>query len=293
MGRNEEAILKTLLYADIFNFPLKKDEIWKFLISKRKISKPLLFKKTQNIDKFIDSNGEYLYVKGRNKIVNLRKEKERISAQKLIKAKGIINKLVIIPTVKLIGISGALSMSNSVKNDDIDIFVICKKDFIWLTRFLIILILIFFGRYRYKNSQSFSDKICLNMLLDEQNIRFKKNRQNLYTAHEIAQLIPIINRNNSYEKFILKNSWIRKYLANLIIPNKKKYENKKNLLNDVIINICKLFLMEEILKFIQIKYMKKSITKEVIEDGYLAFHPFDYNDYVLKTYNKKIKKYKI
>lgn len=293
MGRNEQAILKTLLYADIFHFPLKKDEIWKFLISKRKINKTFLFKNTQSINKFIGSKEEYFYIKGRGKIISLRKEREGISAEKLIKAKKIINKLTIIPTVKLIGISGALSMNNSDKNDDIDLFVISKKGFVWTTRFLIILILILFKQYRYKNSRNFSNKVCLNMILDEKNVRFEKSKQNLYKAHEIAQLIPIINNNNSYEKFILKNSWSQEYLANFRIFQKENFKKEKNLRNNLIISIFKFFVLEKILKFMQIKYMKKSITKEVIEEGYLAFHPFDYNGYVLKTYDKKIKKYRI
>src|SRR5687768_3690701 len=37
----EQAVLKTLLYSDIFDFPLTKHELWKFLISPREIDKKL------------------------------------------------------------------------------------------------------------------------------------------------------------------------------------------------------------------------------------------------------------
>ncbi len=35
----EKAIIKTLLYSDIFNFPLSKDELWQYLISSEKIDR--------------------------------------------------------------------------------------------------------------------------------------------------------------------------------------------------------------------------------------------------------------
>ena len=37
----EQAVLKTLLYSDLFDFPLTKNELWKFLISPREVDKHL------------------------------------------------------------------------------------------------------------------------------------------------------------------------------------------------------------------------------------------------------------
>lgn len=292
MGSNEQSILKTLLYADIFNFPLKKNEIWRFLITDRKINSNLLFKNISSINKFIEVKDDYFFIKGKSRLTNLRRKREKESLKKLLKARAIIEKISFIPTIKLIGISGALSMKNSDEDDDIDLFVISKKGFAWTTRFMLVLILILLRSYRHKNSKIFADKICLNMILDEENILFKKNNQNLYTAHEIVQLIPVLDKGNVYQKFISKNNWIKKYLANFYIP-KKYIITKENLFNNLIVIILKIIFLEEILKFIQIKYMEKNITKEIIEKGFLAFHPFDYNAYVLSVYKKNLKKYKI
>lgn len=292
MGSNEQSILKTLLYADIFNFPLKKNEIWRFLITERKVNSNLLFKNISSIDKFIEVKNDYFFIKGKSRLINLRRKREKESLKKLLKAKAIIAKISFIPTVKLIGISGALSMKNSDEDDDIDLFIISKKGFAWTTRFVLVLILIFLRSYRHKNSKDFADKICLNMILDEENILFKKNNQNLYTAHEIVQLIPVLDKGNIYQKFIKKNNWIKKYLANYYIQ-KKNINTKENFLNNLIVIILKIIFLEKILKFIQIKYMEKNITKEIIEKGFLAFHPFDYNAYVLSVYKKNLKKYKI
>jgi len=48
MDSREEAILKTLLYSSLFDYPLKKEEIYNFLIAK-KISKNELLKSLNNV----------------------------------------------------------------------------------------------------------------------------------------------------------------------------------------------------------------------------------------------------
>src|SRR4029077_2383595 len=124
MDGNEE-VLKTLLYSDIFDYPLTKEEIFKFLISEKKISK-------QNIFKIIDSSKNikeekgYYFIGNKNEFVEKRVDRINISFGKRNLAKKIIKMISLIPTINLIGISGALSMNNSKAEDDIDIFVICQ-----------------------------------------------------------------------------------------------------------------------------------------------------------------------
>lgn len=40
----EIKINKTLCYSDLFDYPLKKEELWKYLISSTKVEKELLTK---------------------------------------------------------------------------------------------------------------------------------------------------------------------------------------------------------------------------------------------------------
>ena len=165
MGSKKEAILKTLLYSDLFDFPLTEEEIYKFLIFK-KIDKDQLSKLLENKNLSIDRLNNFFFLKGRGKIVKERLMKEKFSLEKLEKAKKIIKFLGLIPTIKLIGISGTLAVMNCKKDDDIDIFVIAENKLVWTTRFFTAIMLIFLGVYRNKNSTANNNKICLNLLLD-------------------------------------------------------------------------------------------------------------------------------
>src|ERR1035437_3295942 len=166
MDSRERAILKTLLYSNLFDYPLKREEIYKFLITDKKIEKTEFHKAFKTLRIPVKSSEGFYFLFERKELVKIRKEREKISLGKMQKAKKIIRILSLIPTIKFIGISGALSMKNSDKDDDIDIFVITKKGSVWITRFIMVVFLLMLGVYRNKNSKTYSDKICLNMLLD-------------------------------------------------------------------------------------------------------------------------------
>ena len=59
-----------------------------------------------------------------------------------------------------------------------------------------------------------SDKICLNLWLDETALSLPRNQRNLYTAHEVVQVKPILDRDYTYLKFIIANLWLKNYLPN-------------------------------------------------------------------------------
>jgi hypothetical protein len=194
MDSKSKAILRTLLYSDLFDYPLRKSEVYRFLISKEKISRQDILNIFSKKVLPVGESEEYLYLIDRSALVAKRKKREKISLKKLEFAKKIINKISYVPSVRFIGISGGLSMKNCDEDDDIDLFVITDAGLTWITRLLLVLALTLLGVYRSRSSKSYSNKICLNMILDENHIGFTKTNQDLYTAHEIVQLLPVFNR---------------------------------------------------------------------------------------------------
>lgn len=51
--------------------------------------------------------------------------------------------------------------------------------------------------------------------------------------------------------------------------------------------------LEVIAKKIQLKYMAKKITTEIVEDGRILFHPGDGHQQIMLKYQKKLKSLKI
>jgi len=293
MDNNQKLIIKTLLYSDIFDFPLLENEVWNYLISEGKVDKEPFDKELKKINSVVFRKNNYLFTTDRESIVKKRLKRIKESKIKLEYARKIIRKLFSVSTVMFIGISGNLSMLNSEKKDDIDIFVIVKKNKIWITRFFLIAILKFMGVYRKRGEKVVSNKFCLNMLVDETSLKLSSNFQNLYTAHEVSQLMPIRQRSGFYKKFIESNSWTTHFLPNVKDEiEKREIENHKDSLFEKIFSVFLLIpSLEFFSRILQLHFINKNITSETVSNNFLAFHPRDYKSEVLLQYNKSLLKY--
>lgn len=290
-SRLSRAIVKTLSYSDIFDYPLTLSEIKKYLIG-FSLNQNLHLEKTIKSFSLIKFKKGYYYFNSRQDIVGLRIKKEKISKQKLKIAHAIARLLFKIPTVKMIAITGNLALLSSDKNDDIDFLIITRNNRMWTTRFLCVLYLKIIGAYRKPKQNQVSDKICLNMFLEEDHLSLPVNEQDLYSAHEIIQMKPLFTR-PGYENIILKNNlWVKKFLPNAIKSGKGR---SLTYLSRCDLGICsELFnFLELLFKKFQLFYMKPRRTTEVIRDGYLRFHPKDARIFILKEYQKRLKKYSL
>ena len=290
MDNSVNAVLKTLIYSDIFDYPLKKQEIYRYLIES-KINEESLGQILASIDRHIAFKNNYYCLLGRENIIKKRIQREKESKIKLQIAQTIIKRISFLPTTLVIGISGALAMENAEEKDDIDLFIITKKNTLWSTRLFLILLLKIMGKYRKRGDKNVANKICLNMFLDQDGLVLPVERQNLYSAHEITQLLPIFQRQNTYQKFLNSNTWVYKFLPN---ARKKKADTINNLEYSIssIFNFIFFFPpLELISKKIQLYFIEKHKTVETISDKMLAFHPIDYNKQTSLLYEKRLKKY--
>ncbi|MEA3354884.1 MAG: hypothetical protein U9Q63_00140 [Patescibacteria group bacterium] len=137
--------LKAIIYADIFNYPLTKKEINKWLIQGQSLTGDLAegqvgTAKLEGLS-LMGKTKSYYHLPNRSNIISLRQKRYRFSQLKLKKAKKITKILSFIPSIELIALTGALAMNNSDKNDDIDLMIVTKTNSLWLTRLLTIFIL--------------------------------------------------------------------------------------------------------------------------------------------------------
>lgn len=278
----KKAVLSALAYHSIFNYPLTFEEIYKFTevkTNKKKLSEALLeLRKSEKIFKITDF---YSLTKS-EKFTFLRKKRQAISKQKMKKASVFVNILSTIPTIKLVAITGALSLKNSDENDDIDLLIIASNNRIWTSRFFANLLLFPYKRSPRSNKQK--DKACLNIFLDESKLRIEN--KNLYIAHEIAQMKVVLNTDNTYEKFIKENHWVYDFLPNWI-PEKVSSKNKYSFNFPIELSIFT-NKVEDVLKKYQLNYMKEKVSSEKITDKQLFFHPKQTNQKIMKEYREKV-----
>lgn len=213
----EKAILKTLIYADIFDYPLKVYEIHKWLIG-RKATLRQIEKTLVDLNKLRKVKGKkgYFFLPGQEGLIRKRHIREKQAHKFLLKVKIITAVLKIIPWIKLIGISGGLAMENTNKTDDIDLFIITAKNRLWTVRLLVLGLLSMIGQRRKagESGRKIAGKICLNTLLEED--RLGQGKGDIYLAHEVLQMKVLWQRDGIYSKYLEDNNWAFKLLPNWI-----------------------------------------------------------------------------
>jgi hypothetical protein len=305
----QKAILSTLAYADIFDYPLRENEIWRFLISNFQFPTPYLIrgnfqKKLLALSARVSKKEGFYFLKGREKIVAIRKKRERWSKEKLKIAHRVAKWLRLIPTIKMVGVTGALAMNNSDKSDDIDLLIVTRGNRLWLTRLATVLLVELMANRRHPGDKEVADKICLNMFLDEDHLGVPKKEQDLFSAHEVCQLKPIWDRDGTYQKFLKGNRWVEKYLPNVIKfkvqSSKSKIIVQNSKLFSFLILLCNfsffIFLFSFIERFVyrlQLNYMKSKRTTEIVEPYRIRFHPQDCRGWIMVEYQKRLKKLEI
>lgn len=285
MVLTERAILATLRYHQIFNYPLKKTEIERLLISGKKVSSKEL---EQGLKSLIKKKKIYFYspfyfLPQKQKSISLRKVKKANNQKKWIIASKVIVFIKFISWVKMVAVTGALAMDNAEENDDIDLLIVTSAKRLWSTRLLVVIILELLGKRRRPNSKSIENKFCLNMFLTEKSLALPAKKRNLFTAHEIVQLKPVYDKENTYLSFRRENVWVEEYLANSRIKaslkKEQKTRQKKNFLTFIF--DC----LEKLVYTFQLKYMKKKRSIELVAPQLAFFHPVNRGKSILKKFN--------
>lgn len=300
MDNLKDALIKTLYYASIFDYPLTQAQLWRFLIWKRKTRPSFsLFLKTVDWlsqKKQLFQIGGFYLIDNQPSWVKLRRQKENYARNKLKICWNTISFLRLIPTIELIGLTGKLALKIAEKDDDIDLLIITKSNALWLTRLLVISMLAFIGVKRQPCCKKAQNLICVNMFLDKDHMQISKDERDLYSAHEIVQLEPIYEKNNCYQDFLFRNQWVKDYLPNAIRDTKILGEKDIKRKNNLILLVSKylsvlIFFLEQVSQKLQLWYMRKRRTREVIRKGYVRFHPQDARSWILLKYNEIVRKH--
>jgi hypothetical protein len=283
------AALWTLTYSDLYAFPLTIAEVVRYWEGAETITENECRDALISLYPLIRERSGYYFLAGREKIVSRRVRRQRYVQEKKQLAEKVARILGKIPTVYLIGISGSVAVGAASADDDIDLFIITKKNTLFLTRIFILCILQFLGLRRRRRGEIQRNAVCVNMLLDETTLKLEAARQDIYTAREIAQLVPLFERQHSYQRFWKANQWVKSYLPNAAMRTVWFRKNSTDY-GERIFARLPLLIPEKLVKLLQWHIIAAHTTNETVRENFLAFHPNDYRQRILKRREKRLKK---
>ncbi len=293
----EEAITKTLAYRDIFDYPLTAEEVWQFLVEEKATKKRVERALTAMVAKgLIGGREEFYFLPGRETIVPLRRRRETVSKGKLAKARKRAAWLRLIPWVRAVFATGAVAVGNADEAADLDILIVTSPGRLWLARFLVFSVLLLLGAKRKAKSPIGKDKICPNMFFVSSSLALPRNERNLYTAHEAVQAKLLWERGSIHRQFLAENNWIGKFLPNWE-PQLRGLEawkceggrgEKEVGKKAVSLAFPPLNFLEKAAYELQLKYMARRRTTEVVSPERILFHAKDLPAIILAAYRARL-----
>lgn len=262
----------SVFYHDLFDYPLNFAEMIKWVAgSKLQVSKEM---------PIVGING-FWFLEGREGLIYKRILRKRISNKKMEIARSAARILSFVPGVEMVGVTGSLAMQNSSDESDIDLMIITRPGSLWTTRLISYFVLrIMNYAVRSAGDRNQKDKLCLNMWLDETDLAWPKGDRNAYTAHEIVQIVPLVNKSKTYEKFLFKNKWILGFWPNAVRVRSTKYAVRSTNFLSTLYSVLTSWL-EFVAYKIQYNHMRSKITREVVTPTRALFHPQDWGEIIL------------
>jgi hypothetical protein len=285
----EAAILRTLLYADIFQFAMTLPELHRHLISAQPVSLEAIQQTSSQSPRLksllLQANG-YITLANRHENIARRIEREQYVQSLFDDAIHYGHWLAQIPFVRMVAMTGSLAVRNPVdKSDDYDYLLVTQPGRVWLARALAIG-MVRLARFRKR-------ELCPNYVLAADQL--EQQHQDLFMAREVAQMFPIYG-GAVYEAMLVANSWVNTYLPN-VTPYPSQLDSPKLVKT----------LLEKLLggwlgaKLEQWEYQRKRRKFEpeahkpdsaaVIDSGHVKGHFKDNGHPIMQQYQARLREY--
>lgn len=208
-------ILETVAYYDAFDYPLTEFEVWKLLLMSdgEGMSAPdISFRMVEEtlegsyLRKRLGRARGFVFLRGRERLIALRLERQRIADRNIRGARRVASIMRFFPFVRMVGLTGSLSMKNAERGSDWDFFIVLRSGYIWTGRATVTTLLHLFGLRRH--GSHIAHRACLNFWVTTRSLEIWL--KDLFSSSEYFFIIPLFGE-ATFRKFQQSNAWIRRF----------------------------------------------------------------------------------
>lgn len=211
----EAAILETVLYSDLFDYPLTYREIVHYLTGVEADEDTIraCLQSPLHLNGHLKQVDGYVVARRREALIDRRDARQSASSRLWIHARRFVRVLAALPFVRMVAITGALAMDNSAPGDDVDVMIVTTRGRVWTARMWAVGV-VYIGKL-------FGARLCPNYVISEDALTLE--RRDLFAAHELAQTVPLYGF-EMFDRLCAANAWTYAYLPNAREPLRREPE---------------------------------------------------------------------
>ena len=202
---SELAILRTVLYSSLFEYPLTLEELRRTLLESVQSEVDILrtYEGSLPLRRLVEMRDGVFFPRGRRAWVAQRRQRELRSLAFLQRHRPFLWLLCACPFVRLVALSGSIAALNADHRADLDLFVITKGPRAWT---------ITLGGIALARLMGCRRAVCLNFILSDD--RLVLEQQDMFAANQIIQLRPLAGADEAYHEFLSANPFVRRFYPN-------------------------------------------------------------------------------
>jgi hypothetical protein len=200
----ELAVLRSVVYASLFEYPLTLEQLESSLAGVR-ASAPTIaawWAASEFLQATIEHHDGLYFPAGRSDLVDTRSRREALSRELLDRDRQILSVISRMPFVRMVALSGSLAHLNAEGSADLDLFVITAPHRVWSVTLVMLVISRLLG---------WRKRMCLNYVVSEHAMAIEP--EDFFSANQIIHLRPILGH-RVFERFVKANAFVRDFYPN-------------------------------------------------------------------------------
>jgi hypothetical protein len=209
----ELAVLQSVIYASLFDYPLTLDQLHGSLVGVRADEAAAIaswWRESELLQATVEHRDGWYFPAGRGDLIETRARREAVSRELLVRDRRILALVRAMPFVRMVALSGSLAHLNAEGSADLDLFVITAPHRVWSVTFAVLVLSRLLG---------FRKRICLNYVVSEHAMRIVP--EDLFAANQIIHLRPMFGR-RMFHQFVRTNAWVQRFYPNFEIPGARE-----------------------------------------------------------------------
>jgi hypothetical protein len=205
----ELAVLQSVVYASLFDYPLTLDQLHATLVGVRADPDTIAawWAHSALLQSAVGHRDGWYFPAGRSDLVATRARREALSRKLLDRDSGLLSLVAGMPFVRMVALSGSLAHLNAEGSADLDLFVITAPNRVWSVTVAAVVLSKLLG---------WRKRLCMNFVVSERAMKIAP--EDLFSANQIIHLRPITGQ-SVFERFVGSNAFVRRFYPNFELGN--------------------------------------------------------------------------